>query len=74
MVSSLWATNKSMSRVVFFGAVILLLLSLASTGKAQRLPEMAFTDAHDLTMIGKAEESKMFFIGWIRRCIKTYRA
>jgi lysophospholipase L1-like esterase len=50
-----------MNKSVFFGAIILLILCFASAGKAQHLSEMIFTDAHDLTIIGKAEESKIFF-------------
>jgi hypothetical protein len=50
-----------MNRLIFCSAVIVLILSSTSAGKTQHLSEMVFTNAHDLTIIGKAEESKMLF-------------
>ncbi|WP_342645389.1 SGNH/GDSL hydrolase family protein [Mucilaginibacter sp. CSA2-8R] len=57
----IFAIVKSTNKLVFFGAVISLILSFESAVKAQPLHEMVFTDAHDLTIIGKAEESEMFY-------------
>lgn len=52
---------KEMNKLVFFNASMLFMFILTAAGKAQHLSEMVFTDAHNLTMVGKAESSKVFF-------------
>ncbi|WP_295767170.1 SGNH/GDSL hydrolase family protein [uncultured Mucilaginibacter sp.] len=50
-----------MNRLINFSCNVVLLLCLAFVSKAQQSIKLNYTNAHGLTMIGKAEKSTMFF-------------
>ncbi len=53
--------DHSMKIYKFYTFVALMMFGRSYSGKAQDLTKMVYTDAQRLTMVGKAEESRIFF-------------